>query len=120
MLWVGWVHVALPIYVQLSGLIVEKTLRKKDVKEVWGAGEERDGEVPGFENLDAARLGKKGKGVDGAGDDDDDDNVKKDGDETGESAGKKKTLAPKSMQDQTNLISVDVQRVTDFLSYNAM
>ncbi len=99
LLWVGWVHVALPIYVQLSGLIVEKSLRKKDVKEVRDGEEEGDLEMPGFERLDAARVGKKG------------------GDE---STREKEKLAPKSMQDQMNLISVDVQRVTDFLSYNGM
>ncbi len=103
LLWVGWVHVALPIYVQLSGLIVEKSLRKKDVKEVRD-GEEEGGilEVPDFERLDAARVGKK------------------DGDKGIESTREKEKLAPKRMQGQINLISVDVQRVTDFLSYNGM
>ncbi len=33
LLWIGWCHIALPIHVQLSGLIVEKVMRKKDIKQ---------------------------------------------------------------------------------------
>ena len=34
LLWIGWCHIALPISVELSGLIVEKSLRRNDIQDV--------------------------------------------------------------------------------------
>ena len=95
-LWIGWCHIALPIYVQFSGLIIEKSTRKKDVKGI-GA----DHGVPKF---DCVQDDKKDKDTAVTGDDDSEQDD---------------PTIPKRTQDQINLITVDAQRLTDFLSYNS-
>ena len=99
MLWVGWCHIALPISVQLSGLIIGKSLRMKDVKDV----ESKDDDSTCDDGLDG--------GVDTA-------KKMKLKNESG--SGEEETLPPKRMQDQINLITVDTKRLSDFLSYNSM
>ena len=83
-LWIGWCHIALPIYVQISGLLIEKSTRRKDIKAV---------------GADSEAMGSKS-----AQDDKKDEDIP----------------TPKTAQDQINLITVDTQRLTDFLSYNSM
>ncbi|KAI4213516.1 MAG: hypothetical protein LQ349_009279, partial [Xanthoria aureola] len=78
-LWLGWCHVALPVNMELSGLIVEKSVRKKDMKGIKSNDQEVEGKES--ENQEPTSAG---------------------------------TL------DEINLMSVDVQRVSDFLSYNGM
>ena len=94
MLWIGWCHIALPVHVQLSGLIVEKSMRKKDVKD--------------------RRTMKNGLGKDNIVDRSfpqaSHDNV----------AATEQVDVLKNNQDQINLVSVDAQRISDFLSYNGM
>ncbi|KAL8792069.1 MAG: hypothetical protein Q9195_005324 [Heterodermia aff. obscurata] len=96
LLWIGWCHIALPIYVQLSGLIVEKTMRKKDIK---GFGANND--VP-----EASDRQKSDENWDTKTE------IEGDSQET-------RNLGFKRTQDVINLITVDAQRLTDFLSYNS-
>ena len=97
MLWVGWCHIALPITIQFSGLIVGKTFRRKDIKEVNNKLEASQHDHPGDSDATES-IGSKYES----------DLVEKEG------------KAPKRMQDQINLITVDTQRVSDFMSYNSM
>lgn len=97
MLWVGWCHIALPISVQLSGLIIGKSLRRKDVKDIKTKTSSTSDYQ--FERLDTP----KNKRV-----------------ESESESAEKEILAPKGMQDQINLITVDTKRLSDFLSYNSM
>ena len=83
MLWIGWCHIALPIYVQFSGLIVEKSMRKKDIKGI-NAGDRAS-------EPNCIQTGNKDEEI----------------------------AVPKGTQDRINLITVDAQRLTDFLSYNS-
>ena len=103
-LWLGWCHIALPVSVQLSGLVVEKSLRKKNVKHVKDSVDDENGGANGVEELGANNdpVSKKLKSGD---------EPKSKGDDS---------LTPKRMQDQVNLISIDARRVSDFLSYNPM
>ena len=97
MLWVGWCHIALPISVQLSGLITAKSLRKKDVKDIKTKANSTSDDSS--ECLDTAKSMKLKN-------------------ESG--SAEEEILAPKRMQDQINLITVDTKRLSDFLSYNSM
>ncbi|KAL6712904.1 hypothetical protein ACLMJK_009459 [Lecanora helva] len=95
-LWIGWCHIALPIYIQLSGLIVEKSIWKKDVK---GTGADRATPEPG-----SVQEGDKDK-----------DTKMEDND----FPTKEVPVDRNDAQDEINLITVDAQRLTDFLSYNS-
>lgn len=95
-LWVGWCHVALPINMQLSGLVVEKSMRKKDVRDIRSA----DHDVKHQEFPEGVSDGNARE------------------EEVAEVTSEDSTLV--NRQDESNLISVDVQRVSDFLSYNGM
>ena len=82
-LWVGWCHVALPIYVQLSGLMVGKSMHKKDTKDI---GVDNSGLGP-----ESVNNGNEGRAA---------------------------VISGKT-HDQINLITINAQRLTDFLSYNS-
>ena len=97
MLWVGWCHIALPITLQFSGLIVGKTFRRKDIKEVNSKQKESQHTRP-----------------------DDPDSTKRFVMKYESDLVETEEKAPKRMQDQINLITVDTQRVSDFMSYNSM
>ena len=95
-LWIGWCHVALPVNMQLSGLIMEKSMRKKDVLDI---------------RSDATTFspnGLKGSGADAS----------VEAESVPQVAGEESP--PTTGHDEINLISVDAQRISDFLSYNGM
>lgn len=124
MLWVGWCHVALPVHAQLAGLVVEKSLKVRDVKGVktqkkrGGKDKEKEKEKGRRSSSPSSssgvdyknsRDGRK-KHVDAAADD-----------EAHQSRlGEDEEPTPKTRQDQINLVGVDAQRISDFLSYNGM
>ena len=95
-LWIGWCHVALPVNVELSGLVVEKSMRKKDTKGV----KPDDQQINGKESLDGYKQGDFH------------------GQQMFRDFGQESTSVGRL--DEINLISVDVERVSDFLSYNGM
>lgn len=95
-LWLGWCHVALPVNMELSGLIVEKSMRKKDTK--------------GIKFNDHQVEGKESENADGHGD----------LQEHHASRGARQEPTSVGTLDEINLVSVDVERVSDFLSYNGM
>ncbi|KAL9039246.1 MAG: hypothetical protein Q9214_004957 [Letrouitia sp. 1 TL-2023] len=96
-LWIGWCHIALPINVQLSGLIVAKSMRKKDVSDAGHQDED-------FQYVDVQQQK----------------DPKSKADATIESESADGNVPLKAKQDEINLISVDVQRISDFMSYNGM
>lgn len=87
LLWIGWCHIALPISVELSGLIVEKSLRKKDVQDVGDTDGVLDKNFSTEGNLESSNY---------------------------------KKWVNEGTRDRVNLISVDTQRIQEFLSYNSM
>ncbi|KAK3398126.1 P-loop containing nucleoside triphosphate hydrolase protein [Sordaria brevicollis] len=108
--WLSWSDLAIPIRAQLSALIFEKSMRKKDVKGAGKAKEKEKATEPG-EPLVAGPTGE-GAPSDApppepaaeveAEDEDDSDELKK---------GKQNTV---------NLIGVDAKRVSDFSTYQNM
>ena len=82
---------------QLSGLIVEKSLRKKDVKDKRTTKKQ-------LENNNSEDTYSIEENF-GSGD---------------KVYIEEKSQALKNKQEQINLISVDAQRISDFLSYNGM
>ncbi|KAJ4418671.1 hypothetical protein N0V85_001359 [Neurospora sp. IMI 360204] len=104
--WLSWSDLAIPIRAQLSALIFEKSMRKKDVK---GAGKAKEKEKA-TESGEPPVAGPTGEGapadappaVPEAEAEDDSDELKK---------GKQNTV---------NLIGVDAKRVSDFSTYQNM
>ena len=94
-LWIGWCHVALPINMELSGLTIQKSLRKRDTKHV----KTNDQDIDDKETLHKSTV--------------------QDISEDNEIVGAE-TSGSSGIVDEINLISVDVERVSDFLSYNGM
>ncbi|EKD21812.1 ABC transporter [Drepanopeziza brunnea f. sp. 'multigermtubi' MB_m1] len=87
--WVSWSELAIPIRAQLSALIFQKAMRRKDVK---GAAKASKKKVPAGPDT-ASVAGNKPEL----------------NDEEGENKGKQSTV---------NLIGVDTKRVSDFCSFN--
>ena len=94
LLWVGWCHISLPVYVQLSGLITEKVMRVKDSKDI---------------RADDEHVSTKGSGP-----------SEEDGISAEAGWREEKYSGQENRRDQINLISVDARRISDFLSYNGM
>lgn len=90
--WISWADLCLPIRAQLSALIFEKALRRKDVKE------------PSKKKADSAPAEPATTTVTPEADDSDGD-----GDDTDQLKGKQATV---------NLIGVDAKRVADFGNFN--
>lgn len=86
--WICWSELAIPVRAQLSALIFQKAMRRKDVK---GASKEA---IRG--NLESAIASE-------ASPDDDEEDEESD---------------PKSKQSTVNLIGVDTKRVSEFCSFN--
>ncbi|KAL8949754.1 MAG: hypothetical protein Q9222_004170 [Ikaeria aurantiellina] len=86
-LWVGWCHIALPVNVQLSGLVIAKAMRKIDTNATVDSRSDNHQQTPAG-SVEAEN----------------------------ESDGSTRSTG----EVEANLISVDVQRVSDFLSYNSM
>ena len=87
---------ALPVPVQLSGLIVEKSMRKKDVKHVQTKDlDSVDNGSPHLTSTAATKASQSHRPQD------------------------KENMLPKSTQGRLNLITVDAQRISDFLSYKS-
>lgn len=87
LLWIGWCHIALPVNIELSGLVVEKSMRKKDAQDVCHTDDVLKDISSPESNIEKSKNEKR---------------------------------MPERMQDRINLISVDTQRIEDFLSYNSM
>lgn len=87
--WISWSEIAIPVRSQLSALIFQKAMRRKDVK---GASkkEKGDGEEDPLATADSTAA-------------------KKEEAEEGD---------PKGKQSTVNLIGVDTKRVSDFCSFN--
>lgn len=134
MLWVGWCHVALPVYAQLAGLVVEKSLKIRDVKSVkkqkkrGGKDKEKEKEEGRRSSSSSSTSSSSSSSSSASGVDS---NSSRDGtkkrvdaaadDEAHQSAVRgEEEPTPKTMQDQINLVGVDAQRISDFLSYNGM
>ena len=94
LLWVGWCHISLPIYVQLSGLITDKVMRKKDTRDIKADDKHTSPKDLGPNNWN--RLSAETRPNEG------------------------NHVAQENRQEQINLISVDARRISDFLSYNGM
>lgn len=90
--WLSWAQLTIPVRAQLSALIFEKAMRKKDVK-----GAEKTAKAQGDGPADAATRDSK----------------------TPENEGDEEKLK-KSKQGTVNLIGVDGKRVGDFCAYQNM
>jgi hypothetical protein len=93
--WVSWSQLAIPIGSQLSALIFQKSMRRKDVK---GASKSLRKENGGGADVPEAAMANKTA-------DKKPETDPEDGD-------------PKGKQSTVNLIGVDKKRVSDFCSYN--
>lgn len=93
--WISWSEVAIPIRAQLSALIFQKAMRRKDVK---GASKSTKKDVPKGPDVSEA----SGDAISG---DKPDISEEEDSD-------------PKGKQSTVNLIGVDTKRVSDFCSFN--
>ncbi|GAW11813.1 hypothetical protein ANO14919_011650 [Xylariales sp. No.14919] len=96
--WLSWADICIPIRTQLSALIFQKAMRRKDVKE---AGKKK---TPTSTSTEATAAGPAGQScsteqpeVDECGDD---------------------TELLKNKQSTVNLIGVDAKRVSDFANFN--
>ena len=94
--WVSWSELAIPIRSQLSALIFQKAMRRKDVKGASKSAKKKNGD--GLDISEAA-LGESAS-ADKPEVDEEDDND------------------PKGKQSTVNLIGVDTKRVSDFCSFN--
>ena len=94
--WVSWSELAIPVRSQLSALIFQKAMRRKDVKGASKATKKENGDGP---DVSEAALGDTVCG------DKPEIEVEEDGD-------------PKGRQSTVNLIGVDTKRVSDFCSFN--
>lgn len=97
LLWIGWCHIAVPIQVQLSALIVQKSIKKKDARFVGRKCRDPEPVVtehpePTNESERLNHEGALGMAVE----------------------------SPKNEQDQINLMGIDTQRIAELSSYNNM
>lgn len=97
LLWIGWCHIAVPIQVQLSALIVQKSIKKKDARLVVKKCRDPEDVIteyiePTDESETLDHEGALGTPVE----------------------------RPKNEQDQINLVGIDTQRITQLSSYNNM
>jgi hypothetical protein len=94
--WVSWSQLAIPVRSQLSALIFQKAMRRKDVK---GASKSTKRENEARADVPEAAMG---------------DTVARDKPEIEE----EEEGDPKGKQSTVNLIGVDTKRVSDFCSFN--
>jgi ABC-type multidrug transport system fused ATPase/permease subunit len=92
--WISWAEIAIPVRSQLSALIFQKAMRRKDVKGASKSSNKESGD-----GQDTAPLGEA---------------VSKDKPEAEE----EDESDPKGKQSTVNLIGVDTKRVSDFCSFN--
>jgi ABC-type multidrug transport system fused ATPase/permease subunit len=90
--WISWAELAIPVRSQLSALIFQKAMRRKDVKGASKKKEKEDG-ADIANAMNEAVSGNKPEVDEEEGD-------------------------PKSRQSTVNLIGVDTKRVSDFCSFN--
>jgi hypothetical protein len=95
MFWISWSEVAIPIRAQLSALIFQKAMRRKDVKGASKTSKKENGDSPDM--ADASKNATTS------------DTPKIETEEDTE---------PKGRQSTVNLIGVDTKRVSDFCSFN--
>lgn len=99
--WLSWAQISVPIRAQLSALIFQKSMRRKDVKE---ASKKKDAVVGSTEPNIAGPIGEASAidrpEVDEVEDEDEAEQLKK------------------SKQSTVNLIGVDAKRVSDFAAFN--
>ena len=93
--WVSWSELAIPVRAQLSALIFQKAMRRKDVK---GASKSSKKDCSNGPDMSGAAQG---------------DSTATDKPEIEEEEGD-----PKGKQSTVNLIGVDTKRVSDFCSFN--
>ncbi|OAA68195.1 ABC bile acid transporter [Niveomyces insectorum RCEF 264] len=99
--WLSWAELTIPIRAQLSALVFEKAMRRKDVKQGRKKAKEAEEAEEAEEAGEDAPLGAPGK-KDGDNADDDEDELES---------------AKKTKQGTVNLIGVDSKRVSDFCAY---
>jgi hypothetical protein len=99
--WISWSEIAIPVRAQLSALIFQKAMRRKDVKGASKSGQKAVDKPSEGPDLRQATLGESNV-VDNSevADDDEDEG------------------AQKTKQSTVNLIGVDAKRVSDFCSFN--
>ncbi|KAK3336001.1 P-loop containing nucleoside triphosphate hydrolase protein [Cercophora scortea] len=102
--WLSWAEITIPIRAQLSALIFDKSMRRKDVK---GVGKSKKKS----QNTDSTEPAAPGP----AGETTATDTPKKDTEENDE-----EDIQKESKQGTVNLIGVDGKRVSDFCSYQNM
>ena len=97
---------SLPIYVQLSALIMEKSMRMKDVKDKQSDGENLMAIDEEMEYLDTSSSQSV---------------ISRQTTDSGDhNPPEKAEVSAMNRQDESNLISIDVQRISEFFSYNGM
>ncbi|KAI3340856.1 P-loop containing nucleoside triphosphate hydrolase protein [Ustulina deusta] len=96
--WLSWAEICIPIRAQLSALIFQKAMRRKDVKEA--------GKKKVSASTDPTATGPAGQ--DGS-------TKQPDVDESGDT---ETELLNKNKQSTVNLIGVDAKRVSDFANFN--
>lgn len=94
--WISWSELAIPVRSQLSALIFQKSMRRKDVKGASKSTKQRNGDGP---DISEAALGESAAAEKLEIDEDDEND-------------------PKGKQSTVNLIGVDTKRVSDFCSFN--
>jgi hypothetical protein len=92
--WVSWSELAIPVRSQLSALIFQKAMRRKDVKGASKAGK-KNTEGPDGSEVTGEAVGEAHPETE-----EEDDND------------------PKGRQSTVNLIGVDTKRISDFCSFN--
>jgi ABC-type multidrug transport system fused ATPase/permease subunit len=91
--WLSWAELTIPVRAQLSALIFEKAMRRKDVKGSEKSKKKPEGDGPAEEVAGTAKVKTE------------DDN---------------ETDVKKSKQSTVNLIGVDAKRVGDFTAYQSL
>ncbi|KAI1259517.1 P-loop containing nucleoside triphosphate hydrolase protein [Xylariaceae sp. FL1019] len=97
--WLSWAEICIPVRTQLSALIFQKSMRRKDVKE---AGKKQSAEIGSAEPTIAGPAGQSGS---------------HDRPEAPEEEDEAEKLQ-KSKQGTVNLIGVDAKRVSEFAMFN--
>ncbi|TVY41910.1 ATP-dependent bile acid permease, partial [Lachnellula cervina] len=91
--WISWSEIAIPVRAQLSALIFQKAMRRKDVKGASKSSQKASGEGPDISNAVEDPAADKPEVDEEEGD-------------------------PKGKQSTVNLIGVDTKRISDFCSFN--
>lgn len=99
--WISWAELSIPVRGQLSALIFEKSMRKKDVK---GTGRSSNKKTEEAESAEPTIAGPAGE------------STATDKPEVPEDEDESETLK-KSKQGTVNLIGVDTKRVSDFATF---